>query len=364
MTCRRIPVVSASLCSWWSTTLLLMCPGCRDGDLPRLGTVQYESDNYEIRVSNGLSACGGTYEYMEVWLAAFRERVGVHGHPARHTFHWLTPEDFGEDLCSGGAACAHPWADVIYSTLIPFEHEVVHSELDSDAPSVLVEGSAEVFGSIESPYATDVVVVDSLLDEERIPGVGYQTAGRLARFIIEQHGLDAYFELLEELDGSRGRDAIAEGVHRTLGVELSTLVADFESSSPCSVARWRYFDYECSSLPLTPWQAPTRWVEEIDLSCSAADVIGPRGGLVWTLRALEVEQDGSYQLTIASAEQTARVDVFQCDVECFDGGQTTPPTASVATGGQATTFLAKGRHWIRVEHSDASDASVTVAIEP
>jgi hypothetical protein len=343
---------------------MLLMVGCHEEGLPHFGSLQYESESFEVWASDGLEACGGTFEHTERWLEAFRERVGEHGSPGRHTFYWLTPEDFEDAPCLPRLGCAHPTPNVIYSTVIPIEHEIVHTEMARRPPSVLREGVAEVFGSIASPYTTSSIDLDPLFDDDPIPGGTYQTAGRFSRFIIERHGIDAYFALFEALHGKTGRDALAVGVEQTLGVELTTLVADFETSSPCSVARWRYFDHECSTLPLTPWESPTRWATEIDLSCTAGDVIGPRQGLVWTLRALQVEQAGSFELTLDSTDETALVAILSCNANCFDG-EPVPviPTASMATGGHASIFLEAGRHWMRVEHSDASDASVSIVIE-
>lgn len=338
--------------------------GCQEQELPHFGTLRYQSDAFEVWASDDLEACGGTYEYTERWLAAFRKRVGDYGNPGKHTFYWLSAEDFGHEPCSSGIACAYPYSNVIYSTVIPAEHEIVHTQLDAQPPSVLGEGAAEVFGSIESLYTTEVVSLEPLLDEERISGLSYQTAGRFSRFIIERYGLDDYFALYDALDGSQGHDAFAVGVEEALGIGLPELVESFEQSSPCSVDRWRFFDHECSSLPLTAWKSPTRWTDTIDLSCTADDVIGPRRGLVWTLRGLGVEHAGLYQLTIESSDPTAQVAIFSCDVNCFDGRPVRPtPSTSVATGGTVSVLLDAGRHWVRVEHAADSDAPVAVLIE-
>jgi hypothetical protein len=121
--------------------------------------------------------------------------------------------------------------------------------------------------------------------------------------------------------------------------------------------------FECSNLALTAWQTESHWTADIDLSCAAADVIGPRHDLVWTRRALEVEHTGPYTLTIESADPTAQVSIFSCDVGCFDGEPTPAiPTASVETGGQAMVFVTAGRHWLQAEHSSGSDAPVRVTL--
>lgn len=321
------------------------CQQAHEEPFPRFGTLQYESESFEVWASDGLQACGGTYDYMERWLAAFRERVGDHGNPARHTFYWVGPADFELELCTTGVACSYPSANVIYSTIIPAEHEIVHAELDAQPPSVLVEGAAEVFGSIASPMTISTMSIDPLLVEEQIPGVGYQTAGRFSRFIIERHGIDAYFALYEALDGASGRKAFAEAVEDTLGVGLTELEEGFEDTTPCSVAHWRYFDYECSTLPLTPWESPTRWSDDIDLSCAADDVIGPRRGLVWTLRAFEVEHEGAYELTVESPDESAQVAIVPCATSCYDDAATSGSHAtSLVARSKTSVYLTAGRH--------------------
>jgi hypothetical protein len=297
--------------------------------------------------------------------------VGKHGNPARHTFYWLTPGDLEGDLCAAGYGCAYPHEDVIYSTIIPAEHEIVHTEIDAQPPSVLVEGAAEVFGSIGSPWGPNPRDLDPLLDDDRIPGGAYQTAGRFSRFIIERHGLEAYFALYEALDGDAGREALAEATEQTLGIALDDLVASFATTKACSVDRWRYFDHECSAVPLTPWESPTRWRTEIDLSCAADDVIGPRKrsappyeGVIWTLRALEVEQAGLYRLELASADASAELGLFSCNANCFTpAGLEATADVHVTTGGKHYFALDTGRHWLRVRHSDQTDAPVIVTIE-
>lgn len=342
----------------------LLALACEAQEPPHLGTLRYESESFEIWVSDGLDACGGTYAYTEDWLAAFRERVGDHGNPARHTFHWLTPEDFDHGLCPTGIACAYPVRNVVYSTVIPFEHEIVHAELDAQPPSVLREGVAEAFGSIDSPFQTTTMSLDPLLDDEQIPGIGYQTAGRFTRFVIERHGLDAYFALFEALDGASGREPLEHAVEDVLGVELKVLEREFERSAACSVDRWRYYDHECSTLPLTPWESPTRWAVEVELSCDADDAIGPRRGLVWTQRALEVAHEGRYELVIASADETAEVVFSSCDAHCYDGEpKPAAPAARVATGGRESVYFTAGRHWLQVQHAEGSDARVSIGIE-
>lgn len=345
---------------------LIFGVGCAADELPHFGTLQYESENFEVWASDGLVACSGTYEYTEHWLSSFRERVGEYSGQQPHTFYWLDADDFSDNLCpSTFGGCAHASANIIYSTLIPTTHEIVHTELNrAFAPSLLREGAAEVFGFSQS---TDRVSdLGDLFGRERIPGSAYRTAGRFSRMLIDQYGLDAYFELHDALHKTTGRDAFAVGVSDTLDVELSTLEQDFEMYASCSVDRWRFYDYECSELPIIPWDNDGRWVQEVSLSCADQDVIGPRGDVIWTLRAFEVAELTSFRTTIASTDETANVTVFECNADCRESYVPQGSRSAWVNHNDGAGVIAaydKGRYWMRIEHAANSDASVTVTLE-
>src|SRR4029079_18942969 len=90
------------------TVLLALVGGCQEEGLPHFGTLRYASDNYEVWASEGLEACAGTFPYVENWLPAFRERISQHDDPAKHTFYWLSPDEYDRDICPVGIACAYP----------------------------------------------------------------------------------------------------------------------------------------------------------------------------------------------------------------------------------------------------------------
>lgn len=289
---------------------------CLAEELPHFGTLQYESDNFEVYASEGLTACGGTYAYTENWLASFRRRVGGDAESSPYTLYWITGEDFAQSPCQADSfACAKPVEHIIYSTVSASEHEVTHLELDRwRPPSLFVEGAAELFGSISR--VPRPAPLSPLFDETQIPGPAYQAAGRFSRMIVDDYGLDAYFELHRALDGREDRAAFESAVADVLDRRLEALEADFEAYAWCSVDRWRLYDYECGDLPLTAWNGDGTWAETIDLSCAADDVIGPRGGLAWSLRAFEVTELRTLRLTIDSADDTAVALVFECNADC------------------------------------------------
>src|SRR5690606_28650747 len=92
--------------SMWIVAAFLTT-GCQEEGLPHFGTLQYESESFEVWASEGLAACGGTFEYTEQWLVAFRDRIGERSNREKHIFYWLSPEDQDRSSCrSGTAGCA------------------------------------------------------------------------------------------------------------------------------------------------------------------------------------------------------------------------------------------------------------------
>lgn len=51
--------------------LILGLTACQPEPSPILGEKVYESENFEVYASEGLLACGGTFENVEDWLASF-----------------------------------------------------------------------------------------------------------------------------------------------------------------------------------------------------------------------------------------------------------------------------------------------------
>ncbi len=346
---------------------LLSSAGCSEPDsLPHYGTLRYESENLVVWASEGLTACGGTHQYTQQWLASLRGRIPPGEDSRQHTFYWLSPEDFAQGVCgTESMGCAYTGSGIAYATIIPFEHELVHLELAPHRPpSVLSEGIAEMFGTVESYFASSSVEVMPLFEEEPLSSRNYQTAGRFSRFVADRYGLGDYLELYRRLDGTRGFDATAEVVRDQLGDDLVAVVEEFEAAPLCPIDGWRFADYECSSLPLVPWRSSTQWSEQLDLSCGAPDVIGPRFDRVWTLRALEVIVPGPYRLQVQGDDPDVLVSLFSCDDGCF--GEGVPPgrwTTDVDAGGLPQIDLEVGRYWLRAENAVDREASVSVTLE-
>jgi hypothetical protein len=342
--------------------LLALAPAlaCQDPDM--LQSPYYDGDHLEVWASDGLEACNGTFPYMEDWLSAFRERVGRSDSAVRHTFYWLSPEEFEASPCVNAVACASGRADVIYSSFVPAEHELVHTELEGRPPSLLSEGAAEVFGCTDHYDLVNLPSIESLADERQILRPDYQTAGRFSRFLIDRFGIDAYLDLYTALDGIEGRAGLAAGVAEILDADLSSLATELEQQRACKLEAWRFYDVECSMLPLEPWQDSDHWRATVDLACDAPDVVGPHGGIVWARRALHIAETDRYTLSVASTDPSAVAIIFACDPTCVREGPTVGVIPAATVERPTTLVLEAGRHWLRIEQAAGNDAPLTVQI--
>jgi hypothetical protein len=262
-------------------------------------------------------------------------------------------------------ACAFPRSDVIYSSVIPAEHELVHIELEGWPPSLVREGAAEVFGSMDHFNLVNEPSIEVLADERQILRPDYQAAGRFSRFIIDRFGLDAYLDLYVGLDGVEGRSAVEAGVAEVLGVGLSSLVEDFDEQRTCDLDRWRFYDVECSVLPLTPWQDADHWSTTVDLTCDAPDVIGPRDDIVWARRALYIAESDRYVMSVESDDPSAVATIHPCGASCGELDPTAPTVPMLpATVDQRRVFVLDARrYWLSVQHSADTDVPVTVHLQ-
>jgi hypothetical protein len=166
------------------------------------------------------------------------------------------------------------------------------------------------------------------------------------------------------LGGQDDPEALDAALRELIGRGLAETISAFEDAGTCSPARWRDSTYECAVVPTTPWHDESSWRVEVELGCEDADAIGPREGKAWSLYALEVEHDGRHELTISSDDDSARVDLFPCGVDCFGTTPWSPAAASVAEGGNAQPYLTAGRHWVRVSRDADAQGYATVTLSP
>jgi hypothetical protein len=332
--------------------------------LSEFGAPIYEGDQFEVWASDGLVACGGTHAYTEAWLAAFHLRLGEFANPQFHRFYWLDDEDLAESPCPGDhRACAFATENVVYTTLIPDEHEVVHVELgDLRAPSFLNEGVAELYGSTAGSDAIATADLRAVITENSLPGPAYEAAGRLSRYLVDTYGQDAYFELLQTARPGDDDDALTAAFLSAFGEDLDAVFDAFEDEPVCDAPQWRYRDHECNDLPSIPWQDADHWVTSVEVACMDADVIGPRNGRIWTLRALDVSEGGVHALSVEGGAGAQAI-LESCDRSCFDGGPTLMMPRAIVGLPAAVAMLEAGHYWVQIDLPAGEVSSVAVRLE-
>ena len=170
--------------------------------------------------------------------------------------------------------------------------------------------------------------------------------------------------MLRGADRIAGREGLAAGVADILEADLSSLVASFETQRACPLEAWRFYDVECSALPVEPWQDADHWSATVDLACDAPDVIGPRFDTVWARRALHIAETDRYTMSLESDDPSAVVTIFSCNAKCVPEEGPTVVMIPAATLDYPTTLeLDAGRHWLRIEQATDSNTPVTVRIE-
>lgn len=345
----------------WSGCAAALLLGCRPVD-PILGEKVYESENFEVYASEELIACEGTFPAMESWLGSFRARLGEHARGAHHKFFWLNDEDYAESTCPQFTnGCARLRSDYAYSRSIPLPHEVVHLELShSKPPDFLREGAAEVFGSAgELKSLTEPVEVEALFEPFLDPET-YAEAGKFSRYLLDEFGDDAYFELYRKVPRDARRARVDEVMRDVLGVSLDDVLDGYAGfASVCHLENWRSFDYECGDMPLLEQTSEGDWFFSLGMGCDDASVVGPREGRIWTRRALEIEEAGRYEISLVSSDKDAdaRLRLVSCDEPCEPGAW-----LKIDITGTAWRGLLPGRHWFEVSLAEGSEADIEVRI--
>lgn len=352
----------------WPGLVALLALGCAapvdPESPPEFGAPIYEGEQFEVWASDGLVACGGTHAYTEAWLDAFHLRLGEFANPQFHRFYWLDDDDLAETRCPGDhRACAFATQNVVYTTLIPDEHEIVHVELgDLRAPSFLNEGVAELYGSTAGSDAIADADLRAVITESSLPGPAYEAAGRLSRYLVDTYGQEAYFELLKTARPGDDEGALAAAFSAVFSEDLDAVFDAFEGERVCDAPQWRYRDHECNDLPTIPWQDADHWVTSAEVACVDADVLGPRHGRMWTLRALDVPEGGVHALSIEGVAGAQAI-LESCDRSCFDGGPLlSTPRASVGLPA-AVAMLEAGHYWLQIDLPAGEVSSVEVRLE-
>lgn len=350
--------------------LVVLLPACAPDPLPEIGAPVYESPSFDVWASDGLEACGGTYDYMERWLSDFRQTVDAPADGEHHRFYWVSEDDWESyQPCSLDTAegCAWLGASSAYSLHIPHEHEVAHIDL-GPGNSLVSEGLAQIFGSRRSD-ARLVGDMDAALFERDLPTADYATAGHFVRFLIERHGLAQVLDWYRATSSRESYRDASDAWSRVSGGDLDVEIEEHAEATRCSIHGWMFDFAECNAPRLTAsagggW----RWTAELD--CAADDVMGPMSGQMWSTRTFAVTEPGTYNLLIEPADgQTVLGTIQQCDPGFCNhttGGvlDLTRTAAVVADGVPTVLEFKEAVFWITLSASVSAPGEVTVHIDP
>ncbi len=275
--------------------------------------------------TDGVTACGGSFEAMDRHADLVgKELMAEEGFEL--DVYVLPPNfDFADGPCED-SACSYE--SEIWTTYLPASHEIVHGVRSNavgwsavrEAPSVLEEGLAEVYGDDVSTVAPTAMLapVEDVLDGDVVGLAEYQRAGHFVRYLLERYSLDEVMDL-----ASAGRSVTLEAAfEEVLGESLTRVLADYAQYPICSRNDWRIPILECAG-ERTPWiaEAPRRVSWTFLVSCDDDDVIGPRFGRVYTTEVLNLATPGRFRFETDFFDLSRAINLFEiklvrCDTAC------------------------------------------------
>lgn len=320
---------------------LLLCLGtasCADFELP--GELVWSGEYLDVYASEGLQACGGSFDFMDTFIGRLSAELGLHPPSSPVSFHFVDADDWASvDCAPHAAACFFPGEGVV-SPDLPEEHELTHAVLDVDSEvPLLEEGLAEVFGTdyVVSPVASGPRVEDLLRENS----VHYGVAGHFVGFLVERHGAAAVVELNEKTGA--GYESIAAAFSEVLDSDLETELELYENYPKCESHGYRRALFECALEPESPLSPVSGWDIDVELGCEDQTALGPRFGEMWTIRTFDVSAALGETSMVLSREDdgVGRVEVFRCEPRC---GEDRP--YEVGAEGEPLR-LREGRYWVK-----------------
>lgn len=342
--------------------LVAACVGCAPDDDLEIGSPVYVGESFEVWASDGQTACGGTFDYMERWLDAFHQRVGPVLTTQHHRYYWLSQTDWDHHQPCRNHACAG--RAHIFALGIPIEHEVVHIGTGS-ASSLLTEGLAEVYGTTSNSLPNRELDV-ALFEEEQLPGDHYADAGHFVRFMLDRHGQQTVLDWLWATKRGDSYEQVAGALAEVAGVSLDAELAEYRDAERCTGYGWRY-DFAYCAEPELP-EGPDGWSWTLDFDCAAEDVVGPYNDLMWSRRTFVVSTPGIYEVALDSPDRDAFGFLQRCgNLRCEGraGVNDLRRTAvGILNGEPSVLELEEAVYWIRVGGDAETSGTVELRIRP
>lgn len=336
--------------------------GCNgDVDLPE---ISWSSDDFDFGAERASALCGGTLNFQQDFVDLTQ---GVFGQPiggARFTYYNLYAETLAE-VCDPMYTGCYRDAQV-FSQLVPNHHEVTHAVVDlaiGRSHPFFNEGIAEVFRdglySANSPGMGTTVEEGFTFDgvHDALPLTFYARAGHFASYLLAEHGVEATVDVLRRARPGDTPDELKADLEASLGLTFAELLEIYAKVPVCKNTAYRWPITECAAAPVDDISG--RWQIRIDTDCSLKDVIGPRVAERWTVRTIEVETPGVYEVTVPPGPQgEVFVELGHCSVGCAED-----KGVKLAGGTQRRLALRAGRYYLSFV-SVGPESEISIEIEP
>jgi hypothetical protein len=351
----------AAVVSW------AMVASCAD-DIgpPDPAPVVWVGEHIELATNGEATACGGSWEYLDAFVGAALDDMGLEAEgPFRYYF--LTTEELesvNDDSMPTGSRFAQ--GRRVYTNLPVDTHELVHA-LRHDAVRNPLPGVTFFEEGLAVLYQKNTRTVDSddvIAALESIPNLRdymgfeyYGVAGHFTRFLAGEHGIEAVVAFVDDQGGARtiGDLDVLFTEHFSEGLE--TTVERYRSDYPsCShFARTRHI-VECSQPPVEPVEQAID--VSYELACDDPDVLGPVDGMMWRSFTFEVTRADRYDLFNAVMPFDFTMELVDCDRGCLGIDLATPGIGTIYT----TPDLEPGRYLVRLSRPVDSPGRVGIDI--
>ena len=347
----------------WSAVAAALLVGCAGPE------VTDEGVHVVVVADAGLEMCGGTLAHMDAFIAAAAREFGVEAPLGddRLTLYWMVEAFHARSGCDATATgCAQGSSAWVAS--VPVDHEFVHNLTEElGAPTgFFVEGIAvayEGLGGDGMPEGSIEGLVSASSQTLLATPGSYVLAGAFSAYLVEQHGLAAYWRAYAAIDRDADDAAIDAAFVSAFGVSLADSIAGFDRarrSCPHGVSTAKLV--ECAA-PTIEWRDGAASLHR-SLACEQDDVIGPHAGdLAVALHTLEIPAGGEYEISVIGDHgQTANgTENTATLVRC--GGCALPTSLRIEAGEPPRVVtLPAGRYALRLTGPATVPTSVGVRV--
>jgi hypothetical protein len=281
----------------------------------------WEGESLEIRVvDRDSNACASTFPYIDQHYRVVAEAfAGAAGE--RPTYWWVSKQYFVEDLGCPEEASGCITYDNVYTTILPFEHELTHlvTQQHGGCHVLLNEGLAEIYNIVPySPYLTQPIegsMSDLLSDmtATSLPPEHYALAGSFTDYILTNYGMDRIFSICELAPLRSDQTQLEDAFVTVLDTTLADLISAYESGSIAQPWDYLRMPAACSDddVLVLGLESPVEF--DANLECDAEYVLGAPGEDLRYQRRLDVIDGVEYEFTFGELSEEVRVRLISCD---------------------------------------------------